>query len=336
MELEPLKSISAMIPAIIRNTDTQRAFSLFGDIKAGCPWLPEAFCLFNTPGLTAHQKRSMNMAIFQDDSNINDNESNLLADCHARFGTLGFSFPTWRFLTQGFSGASVIEEYGFKRIERPTDVQDPGLPKSNPARDLYGIGFLKKTHYWTIEYRRAYLLCTCHIPGREVSVIIRNSSYFFGRDRLPHAVYINWDTSIESFNEEASFVPWQNLFRTHGSISLADKINRIHDALAHFLSEDLKLMQWMFTPAGIPSLEQLLEKFLLQQKSGAPFYVATIADTQPPWFPESAMAANDDLLRQLKMRKVPQVIEAEIAVGRKPVLLSGEKGDFPTPPKWDL
>ncbi len=294
-----VKAIARAVPEIVGASDARAAHGLMKHFNTA--WLPEALALFNTRGLLANQKRDMAAAI-----------PAATADNAARIGRYGFSFPQWRFVSQGFGGPALIERYGMTRLTRANDVRDASLPKSNPDRDKFGVGFVKRDGAGSVEYRRTYVLCA----NDEGALLIRNSSYFFGRDRLPCPAYVSdralSDDDLRGIDETnlagLGFKPWHEAPEMQAiTCRLLDRLDR----------EDMKLSQWLGTE-GLHIIKLMLEK-----QGKAPFYFAFIDPRMPPWFPIKSFAAKAGVEKEIA-RNAPY--------GTKLVLLSGPNGDLPVKP----
>jgi len=125
-----------------------------------------------------------------------------------RVGQLAFSFPLWKFeairteSAPGLRDPSLLEEMGFELIRGRSSDHIP-----NSTKHLYGPGFalLPNTIEFTyrkhtangeevrdfasecyVELRRAYLLISHPTEG---TLLIRNSSKDFGRDRFQRTAY---------------------------------------------------------------------------------------------------------------------------------------------------
>ena len=300
------KALTAALPGIIARGDTQAARDLVcsprPDLNA---WLPEALMAFNTAGLTPRQKQEMVEAIFPGAKNTIN-----LGNCNARLGRLGFSFPIWRFLAQGFNQSSLIEQFGMTKLKRNTDIADPTLP--NPARDLFGTGFVVRDSGKYIEYRRAYIACA----NKNSAIIIRNNSYFFGRDRLPAPVYVSFTPlkDIENLRPEDfdNLTRWQDITPSAGNI---ERIETLLNTLDNF---DMKLNDWL-KQDGLKALTE----FLNSVKEPKPF-IGIIEKDMPPWFPKQVLPVTSGLLSGLKA-------VFNVAGENKAVLLSGPTGDLPLP-----
>jgi len=129
-----------------------------------------------------------------------------LLNSWSTIGRLTFSFQFWRFDACSHPErpeSSLLEQFGFKRLQRPATDQvfGPGFVlqarSRNSADTKSGENFLNRVSPGTrVELRRGYL----HISNPEHgTLIIRNSSRVFGRDLLDHPAY--W--SPQCMNKDA-------------------------------------------------------------------------------------------------------------------------------------
>lgn len=323
------RAVTAHLPALLWQQNTQLACALvmqFGHIEA---IRAEAMALLDMSGISAAQKREMLIAISPLFSNMASPAAAALAAVAARAARYGFCFPRWRFLTQRAGNMpALMESYGFERLERATDVRAPDLPRSNPARDLFGIGFVREVDGWVIEYRRAYLLCARR-GDTGAAVVIRNSSYFFGRDRMPQPLYAAWGDVLpqelhaldeRSFEQGGLFAPWPEALTQRPDIPAADKIRRLQALIDRLDAEEKALSGWICHDGAAAV------KGFIAAAGGV--YIALADAASPPWFPAAAApagAAHFDALRS-------ELAAADGKEARVIAFLSGPAGDFPTPP----
>lgn len=228
-----------------------------------------------------------------------------------RVALLGFSFPVWRFLSQVVGGPSLLEHFGMARLARAPDLRDASLP--DPARDEYGVGFcLLMTGGTYIEYRRAYILCGVAAQG---CLVIRNNSWFFGRDRLP------WPAAVSFTRRDVD--DWQDI--APQSIADFQAIDPHPVFVQHCLelieAHEKRLQSWLLT-AGIPYLVAFLREKLARGR-GVP-YLGWVTDGQPPWRPHDVCALDADIVNRLETAP-----DEFIRPGFRLTLLSGPKGDLP-------
>lgn len=343
-----IKAISQTTPRIIIDNDREKAHQLVASKSPNrLDWMAESFALMGLKGLNNDQKRDMAQAVFRlKNQRLDAHDVDAMSQISARMGQYAFSFPAKRFTTQRFAdGLSLIERAGFERQIRPTDVRDEDLPKYNPQRDEFGIGFTWRDDDWYVEQRRAYTLFSSLKKEAPVSLLIRNSSYFFGRDRLKNPAYVSWNqkTPDELLQLDANtienpdeFTPWQNLLENPDHTPLHEKFKRVGYALDAMDSVDLKFSQWLRThngpvrfkaqqnsldamfndEGGYEHLRAFLKDTLMKhvdaERPGSPLYLAQL---QPgdvaPWQPQHACSVGTDTLAQLKNAQDSVTIQSD-------------------------
>jgi hypothetical protein len=329
------KSVAAILPNIVQDGRADMAISLISKYRVHYSWLPEALALFLVDGLTTVKKRTMLSSLYPGVLMIEDNDIDRLAEVSAAIGRYAFSFPQWRFAAQGAAGMSLLEHYGMAHLQRPTDVLNPNLPKSDPARDKFGIGFIKYDSEWMLEFRRAYVLCINHTEENRIAVLVRNSSYFFGRDRLPHAAYFCTSplssADVKNMDDHGftyqKFRPLYEVLDREETLDVSEKLRRIEQALLRVDAEDMALSSWL-SHEGRIKVEALAATIIARQEDIAkvPFYLAEIDARMPPWFPRRAIPAGEGAADNFGMANP----------GTKLVLLSGPDGDLPVKPALPL
>lgn len=369
---DALKAVSIVTPRILVDKDVTAAHKI---VTAPSPnrhdWLPEAFALMGTKGLSSIQTRDMAKAIFGGRvTGLDDTQLAALADVTSRIGQTGFSFPAKRFTTQGFAGGpSLIERAGFTRHVRASDVRDSSLPKSDPQRDELGTGFTWTNSAWHVEQRRAYVMFSDLSADAPVTLVIRNSSYYFGRDRLKNAAYVSFEKKLpqellaltaDDIDNLQNFTPWQDVL-DDAALPIPERILRAGHALDVLDALDCKFSQWLRTHKGsvkfkspFPALDQLfndgggfahlralLKEMLVQhineERAGSPLYLAQLdPGHSAPWQPHCICPVTADILAQLKPAQDGIAIKDDKLrklfqpVGaRQLVLISGKYGDFP-------
>lgn len=284
------RDITRRAVAILRDGDAAGAV----DLALRHADLPEALMVFNTAGLDAAQKSQMSKAI-----------NGAGAGIHARLGALCFSFPLWRFPAQAEGGTSLLEQFGMRRLSRPTDLRDAALP--DPARDEFGTGFVWQGYGTVIEYRRAYMLCATD----DAALIVRNSSYFFGRDRLAAPVYMSFGgetpESLQALTRddiETRFSPWNEV--------PPEKTRLAENLVARLDAFEGSFQSWMHQD-GLPAVQNFLRARLAAGRAMP--HIGTVDAAMPPWFPQNVRALDDGVID---------------ALGGAPfAMLSGPNGDLP-------
>lgn len=161
-------------------------------------------------------------------------------------GLLAHAFRFWRFDTAGGS-ESLFAKFGFK----------PSPPRSND--NIYGKGYFisANTHpelgldsETVIEFRRGYLSVSSPSFG---TLIVRNSSFVFGRDTLPHAAYFSplyfSETELLSMDPANSSnfkkILDPNLYRENKSIA-----TKLEGLLNQIFKIKKEYANWKFNPEG--------------------------------------------------------------------------------------
>lgn len=366
-ETAALKAVSVVTPRILVDHDAATAHKI---VTVASPnrqdWQAEAFALMGTKGLSPFQTREMLTAVFGGKAAaLDETQVTTLAGITSRIGLTGFCFPAKRFTTQGFAnGPSLIERAGFTRQTRATDLRDATIPKSNPQRDELGTGFTWTDGNWHVEQRRAYVLFSDISADALVTLIIRNSSYYFGRDRLQNAAYVSFDKkstqellalTAADIDNPKNFTPWQDV------PVASENLSRVAHALDAMDAIDCKFSQWLRTykgsvkfkspfasidklfsdGGGLNHLRALLKEMLVQhindERAGSPLYLAQLDPGHAaPWQPHSICPVTTDTLAQLKSVQDGVAIKDDklrklfSPMGsRQLVLITGKYGDFP-------
>jgi hypothetical protein len=349
--------VTRVMPWLIRDRDIPLVREIAGiPAQNSALVLPEVLTLFNAPALPRDVFSKMLISVFSESAGgmadiMTDGFRNLIGDCNARLGKLGFSFPRWRHATQSFEGAALVERFGMERLHRATDLRDPHLFAGDPARDRFGPGFVYDDGKTYIELRRAYIVCSRLEPCPH-TLVIRNNSSYFGRDRLPNAVYLSFDKFTceelsgltEGILESDRFIRWQDLFVAPSRFPLFFKLQCVKNLLDCFEAFDKKLINWLLRPgqkdpqrAGLTQLIAYLEHGLETHPEHLP-YLGAREENMPPWFPQGVVAVDSDLIDDLRLfqkRVIPTHKFSKLAdlirIGLKFTLLSHKEGDYPVP-----
>ncbi len=231
----------------------------------------------------------------------------------AQLGALAFSFPLWRYPSRRTqSMGSLIEAAGYQRHTRPSDLRDAALP--DPARDALGVGFIRTYAGEYMEYRRAYLLYAC----ADGAILIRNSSYFFGRDRLAHPVYVatGAQTPDTLAALTAQVIDDGDLFAplSDAHAQLAPRL------LTGLMRHENALHDWLWGEGLALTLDSLHD--LHQARRGMP-YLGIIRRGWPAWAPRHVVALDEGVIAD-----IAQGLYAPHE-GERTAMLSGPAGDFP-------
>ena len=293
--------ISRRLPRAVAAGDVATVYGLA--MQAGADMQAERMATLLCDGLTDSQKREIAEPVCADAPPA----------ALAQLGALAFSFPLWRFLSQRTQTMdSIIEAAGYERLNRDTDLRDASLP--DPARDELGVGFARPRGGAYVEYRRAYII----YASQQGAVLVRNSSYFYGRDRLKHPVYIAdpivpletlQGLTVEEIESGSVFRP---LHAGHGEQAAT--------LVAGFMRHENALHAWVWGE-GLPvTLDYLRDK--LQAKRGMP-YIGLVKQGWPAWSPRRIVALDEGVIAD-----ITQGIYAP-AQDERIVMLSGTGGDFP-------
>lgn len=328
----PIASSPArQVPPVWRAGDAAAAQAFCKGLITDAEALPEILLLLGTPGLDAAALRAMAPALFP--AGIGDMFAETLARVYARLAVYGYSFPRWRFLSMG--RPALLEAFGMQRLHRATDLRDSKLP--DPARDLFGPGFCRRAGSIYIEYRRAYLL----ISSPAAALMIRNNSYYFGRDRLPAPVLVHWapgDPAALQALQPDNLADWsklEDIAEGAPDIPLSEKLMRLESLLAMLDAYDVSLAQWLLDPrGGLAGAAAFLDARL---KTGAALpQLAVLPRQAPPWYPAAVTALTPDVLSEMQAmcagaapgpRLAP--FTAALPKDAMPALLTGAEGDFP-------
>lgn len=352
------KGISVLTPFLLKDKQANAACDLVcAPGKNRDAWLPEALTLFGTPGLRYKQKQRMFEKVF-DTVSASTPAVGLFVKASSRMAQYGFSFPRWRFLTQKYADQpALVEQFGMTRLQRANDVRDPSLPFSDPNRDQFGPGFVWNDDQWYVEYRRGYIVCSNRGADGPATVVIRNSSYFFGRDRMPAPVYVSWESmkpeelqalDVNALEKSGKFVKWQNAFTAKPEINPMQKGKRVDAVLNYLDSFDNNLTQWLQAKGPVPrtnnagpdhsktgekgGLDGLVG--MLRDKASKPgmkLYLGATPTHSAPWFPSQSIALTKTLVG--KLEKQPEAVLKSLLAepGSQLALMSGQHGDYPEP-----
>lgn len=352
--------IAALLPDILRSSDVRAASALLSQLprnEYNPHWLPEAFALLGVQTCLSRTRREMTRQVFGRDMPLSSVQTSALANLSHDMAMIGFSFPSWRFVSMGFGDdpKALLEHAGMDKRKRFNDVRDKSLPRSNPQRDEFGTGFVWQGDDWRVEYRRAYAAISRFDPQSPAHLVIRNSSFFFGRDRIEAPVLVSFsplsfealdDLDSEQFADPDLFIPWQDIvYESENALELDERLDRVQGLVEFFDTFDFDLMLGLVMGNQLKPFIALMREQKAQHaargKNGAPFYLGALHDSFPPWAPDHVMAVDEALIEALeayrrrgttKDEALNRFIEA-VLTGDKPVLLSSAQGDHPVAPK---
>ena len=242
-------------------------------------------------------------------------------------GRLGFSFPLRRWMAVSYPEApSLLNAFGMETVRRDTDRDING-------KDIMGSGFRMLTDDFYTEYRRSYI----RFSDTKLGVIIRNSSYYFGRTALRHPVYIHLGNDspngpsgdIHTDNiEEAGFLPLHKIAPL--LLGHADNLTNLMNRWNAF---EIELTRTVLTSTGycFPDLLHWLNVHLknLPDNKPSPIFITTVKRELPPWFPEHAVQLNGEILNALKRVESSLYPVLYPCQESYPALLSAASGDLP-------
>lgn len=222
-------------------------------------------------------------------------------------GRLGFSFPLWRFPAMKVGNTTLLERAGMLRMSGAGDA------------DLGQAFWWEDDGGWRFELRRACAVATSP-PGGPGTLVIRNSSRHWGRDRLAAPAY--WTGEDVSFEDlrvltaagiaaDGRFEPLPGRLLSGGDAAIMIMIG---DLIRRFDAFDLELSRRVAD-------ERELVRFaydLAAEGRAMPWLAAVPAD-EPPWRPSGAVLLDQALAAGL----------ARLPEGWKAALLSGPDGDLP-------
>jgi hypothetical protein len=321
------KDITRATVEILRDGSAAQAFALVTQtLNHRDKWLPEAYTLMNTAGLSSERKHGMLSAVFG--QTVDTDMVEPLARVTGTIGRYGFSFPQWRHVAQRFNGSTLLERFGMRRLHRTTDTRDAALPE--PQRDEFGPGFIAIEDDLYIEYRRAYVVCA----DANAALVIRNNSYYFGRDRLPAPAFMaigGVNASIlealapQDFMEGSGFIPWQDVAAQNPAL-----VEHAGSLLKKLDAFDMRFSTWLLNK-GAPALQEFIQTRLESRTASLP-YLCAVDGRMPPWFPFYSYQFSSNLIEDIGEGILRWTFSAETIPSPKVVLLTGRSGDWPVHP----
>lgn len=334
------REMAALLPDVILRADRAKALELVVGLDGETTGsISEAFMLLNTDGLTQQDWRRMAAAIFRTAGW--SKEIRLATYIAARMGTLSFSFPKWRFPAQSPNGRpSLLEAFGMTRLERTTDVVVPR--PGEPPLDLFGRGFAFLEGPAYVELRRAYVVASNRMGRRAATIVVRNSSFFFGRDRLEHPAYVSWEplsvSEVEAlapadFLPGGRFEPWHRAFPGSHDDDVCEGLFAVGDLMSRVARLERNFEHWLrrggaplrrdhrTSPDGREHLVEVVNKIT---SSGTPVFLGEIRSDYPPWHPVAVALAGTGPADALLFPSTTN--------RNRLALLSGVSGDVPLSP----
>lgn len=330
------KALSPFMPYLVNEAGAGFLVELFSQsTKASLSkWQAEAMALLGANGLRNGQRDYLLEKLFSV-KDLSLLESQMFAKVAWKIAQHAFSFPQWRFTVQRINGEkSMAENFGMKPIVRENDVFNPELAMSDPGRDLYGKAVSYENENMYIEYRRAYLIIASLDPKKAFTLVIRNSSNFFGRDKLKHvAYYSNQIFSKEQLQKldrnrllkDPKFMTLEALVKS----STTERKSHLK-LLVHALNALAKFNQdfgdFLLSEGNFSSLKAMVQGINERQNSRAAFYLGVVKADAASWSPMTSFPMLSDI-NFSSIEKIKQ--NYPIEDGWKYVLMSSELGDLP-------
>lgn len=285
----------------------------------------------------------------------------------ARVGAIAFSFPEWRFLAQTppHSGAegvrTLLEHVGMHRLVRDTDRRGETTPEDPPSLATphdFGPGFESVNGPHRFELRRAYVLLSEREVPDAITLLMRNSSPYFGRNRLEHGAYVSLRVlddgelrglSRSDIEGRSWFVPLKEflanpMMERQRAASLLARLNSLCDAFCswtadlgeRFFSREALREEQPFVPQSARECVCLLLRSMLHARTGSSGALVLLP-RQGPTFPAlAALSVTRDLVDRLSGGdELPANEESKrfLHIARtedcRCALLSSSQGDWP-------
>lgn len=283
-------------------------------------WMPEAMVAL--PRLPAFEQGQHLRLMFGMAAGLDNAFAGDLIRCCQLAASLGFSFPVWRFLSMGLGEQPLLEQMGMQRLRRDTDTLDASL--KDPHRDLYGPGFVHEDDELYIEYRRAYV--AVHLKAEDFSLLVRNNSPYFGRDRLPSPVLYASGLSVEALKnlsprnlaQGGVWTPFERVISDRSETGTARTLALVHKALDSAFAFDARVSEWLSAPQNNAALNAFLAR--RDAAMPQPLYAGLIDAYAPPWHPKGVIEITHGV--DPSMMPSPQD-------GARTVLLNSPTGDRP-------
>lgn len=341
----PSTALTQLIQIALTEDETglaQEIYSIAQDASSQTrqAYLPELAILFKHHRLTIKTAREW-LAIIANQENligVNDQSITNVVKLLGDIGTIGFSFPLWRHMAVPLGPANkeipattLFESVHAIRLRRSTDKFAQEQLSAGTLDNLgagyyfapstFSDGLVKPTY---LEYRRAYIAIGTPDLGL---LLVRNSSHFFGRDRLKEPSYYSQTLGGEREVKKLEIHQIENFMSITGeNIRLlldhanSEQLDKLHRLARLFLSVDKVVTDQIFTEHLRPALMQL------GARSKASIWLAAIEPAMPPWYP----------LEVIALDSAPESIETFISSNqvqqRRLVLMSGQNGDLPFVP----
>lgn len=328
----PVSDVTKLLARVIEEQAASQAVEMTSLLSlVGGEALPEMLALFNTPGLRFSHKQQMVWSVFgqAEDSQLGPREVSMLSVVNAKLGYLGFGFPRWRFLTKAYAGGpSLVERFGMQKLVRANDRR---LGIDGPMGDEFGVGFVVDTPDYYLEFRRAYVLVSLRTRGKPLTLVVRNNSTHFGRDRLAEPVYISFQPlstqQLKGVGEvgwlqHAGFAPWQELpIQELGEYSQLKRVEVALDIVDQF---EAKLGEWM-SGEGRGDFEAFLRHVAdSKDPSLVSVHLSLVERGAPSWWPGQSIRVLPENLESIRT-----VLSDPRPANYRHVFTSSAGGDYP-------
>lgn len=360
-------ALARILPLLIQESDVGFADMLIDAFEqhrahaadlSPFPYMAELLALFSLPGADRAKRSRWTAALAGNpgleqawDESIQD-----LASVFRKVGALGFSFPIWRFLAKRLQSPgrethpALLEQADMVRLDRTTDTFC-----DEHKQDWLGKGYITSSGKAEIEYRRSYLRVSLQ---NECHLLIRNSSYFWGRDRFDHPAYFSPHPipAEQLLGLTPLEVDWKKLFLPitswtlwgeHAGDARREHVFKLCALTAALSGFEANLSNWLCDSRtlptrspGFPLLLDYLSAWMRHSQEPLPV-LGFIHPELPPWFPYAALKIDGGVLAALlRLREgcdlnrkadseVFRFFETGVSHRAKLVLLSGEQGDLP-------
>ena len=302
--------------------------------------LGDHMLLSNAQGKTVRPLVEKLLAQYTDKKNA---DLDLCGEVFRKVAVLGYSFPEWRFLAMryGVEQESFLERIGLTKIDRSLIG---GVPANEVDLKL-GLGFICAQNSQLtspeldkdviIELRRGYILASHPAHG---SIIIRNSSHFFGRDLLQHPAYFSegglTKKSVEGMGKSMiedpkQFSPLHHYLGQLTSSNTGTSCGKINwlvnqvEILSRAISAEIGI-----DGAINPKLAGFFKELEASDTKIKPMLTAKKVG-EGPWFPEIVAPV---LSQDENQREISEFFAQAKKLGLQVLILSSEKGDFPSRP----
>jgi hypothetical protein len=161
-------------------------------------------------------------------------------------------------------------------------------------------------------------------------MIIRNSSYYFGRDRMSEAAYVSFEPvsveelqALEPVQLGKKYIPWRDVVNAPLSLPLDQRGKRALDLVKGLEDFNLRFNQWQRSEGASEFLDLLAAKV-----DSAPMYLGIIEGSAPSWQPTSVQKVTPELIQTLRTKGLEATLTGFTAKSRI-ILMASPNGDLP-------